>query len=62
MATTAGEEISFEEARRRLGVHRATLRQWVAAGHIRARQLPDGRLVFALAEVERLRRGDAGDR
>jgi predicted site-specific integrase-resolvase len=61
MATTDGEEISFEEARGRLGVHSATLRQWVADGRISARELPDGRLVFRLAVVERRRRGDAGD-
>lgn len=54
-------EISFEEARARLGVHSATLRQWVADGRIHARQLPDGRLVFWLPDVERLRRGNVGD-
>jgi excisionase family DNA binding protein len=55
------QEISFEEARARLGVHSATLRRWVAEGRISARQLPDGRFGFRLAAVEQLRRGGATD-
>ena len=49
-------EISFAEARGRLGVHSATLQQLVRSGRIQARRTPDGRLVFLLEEVERLRR------
>jgi predicted site-specific integrase-resolvase len=49
-------EISFAEARGRLGVHSATLEQWVTSGRIQARRTTDGRLVFLLREVERLRR------
>lgn len=49
------ELISFRLARAQLGVHGATLRRWIAEGVLEATPLPDGRLGFDAAELERRR-------
>ena len=59
-AVEAAEEtwLSIRHAAARLGVSPATLRLWTAAGKIHARVTPGGHRRYAMAEVQRLQRGE----